>query len=354
MRNVIGAKPYRCPERPVGAAALGRNYAFLHFAVEVACFYWIYSRIPAASDSWWLYALLYDALAFVPQSFIGLLVDGCPRLKPGPLGFILLLAAHFLPGLGLSFLLLTLGNCFVHVAGAQATLHGAKGKMGPSGIFVGGGSFGVISGRLLGSRDPAWAAAAAAALLLAGLFLSLILDGRTDKTAETGFSADAKGAGQNTVLALMFLTVAARSYIGYAIPTGWMKETWQIVLLFCIMGVGKMLGGVLADRFGARRTAVTSLLTALPFLILGGKMMAVSLLGVLLFSMTMSISLGVLVSRFPDSPCLCFGLTTVGLFAGTLPAFIFTIGSYGAHVVIVTVLTFVAAFCFYRGSRDKR
>ena len=75
--------------------------------------------------------------------------------------------------------------------------------------------------------------------------------------------------------------------------------------------------------------------------------MAVSLIGVLLFSMTMPISLGVLVSVLADQPGLAFGITTVALFAGTLPVFFVQPHTQTGHIVTVTALTLAAAACFF-------
>ena len=49
--------------------------------------------------------------------------------------------------------------------------------------------------------------------------------------------------------------------------------------------------------------------------------MIISLLGVMMFSMTMPITLAILVSVLKNRPGLAFGLTTIGLFLGTAPIF---------------------------------
>jgi hypothetical protein len=49
--------------------------------------------------------------------------------------------------------------------------------------------------------------------------------------------------------------------------------------------------------------------------------MIVSIIGVMFFSMTMAITLAILVSVLKKTPGLAFGITTIGLFLGTLPIF---------------------------------
>lgn len=77
----------------------------------------------------------------------------------------------------------------------------------------------------------------------------------------------------------------------------------------------------MSDRFGIRKVAVASTLLAIPFLCFGDNLMMVSLIGVMFFSMTMAITLGILISVLKKNPGVAFGFTTIGLFLGTAPIF---------------------------------
>ena len=318
-------------------------FAFLHFAVETACFYRLFSAVKPTS-MWWTYAFLYDALAFVPQLFLGMLSDRFRAFPMALIGILMILAGMFIPVRAICLLLISLGNAMVHVEGAEATLRGAGGKMGPSGIFVAGGSFGVILGQLLaGTGEKAvWIPCA---LLVLAMPVLLYLRNKQDLQQKADGFCAAADRPVVLVVALTFVTVAVRSFIGYAIPITWKKTVWQSILLFVCMGIGKAAGGVLADRFGARRVAVISLILALPLLLFGSDHMVISLVGTALFSMTMTVTLGVLVSVFPEAPGMAFGITTVGLFLGSTPMFFVNLGET-AQILAVTVLTLVAAGCF--------
>ena len=103
----------------------------------------------------------------------------------------------------------------------------------------------------------------------------------------------------------------------------------------------KQCGGILVDKIGMKKTAIISTLGALPFLIAGDNLMLVSIIGVMFFSMTMAITLGLLVSVLKKTPGLAFGLTTIGLFLGTVPIFIFKI-SYGLiNNLMIIILTII-------------
>ena len=331
--------------RHISPHVQGIIFAFIHMSNEIVCFFWLFTRC-AGKEDFWIWALLYNALAFVPQALWGDLTDRHRELDICTPGLVMLGAGLLLPYDPVSLLLITCGNSMIHVAGAQSTLRGADGRMGPSGVFVGGGSFGVIAGQLLAASMPGKGASVCAAFLAVSAVLSLLMRNTDNRLLDASGFAHASGLGAGCVAALAFMTVAARSYAGYAIPTGWNDSSLEKVLLFCFMGFGKAAGGYAADRFGARRTAVWSLVLCLPFVLLGNESMSVSLAGVTLFSMTMSVSLGILVSVYPDNPGICFGITTIGLFLGSLPFFLFGPGTLAFRVTVTALLTAVTICCF--------
>lgn len=323
----------------------GWLYFYIHFITEVACFF-ILSRNVGDSVMLWLFPLIYDALAFVPQSIIGYISDKFPKINFGVIGALLLGAGvvfssvPILPGKFTGLVILCLGNACTHISGAEVILRCSEGNLSHSAIFVGGGSFGVICGKLLGSTALPYPIVAAA--VLTAIPFALLAETYRAKTEEkpcVGFDYHSKKINPAVVVLLAVTVVAVRGYMGYGIPTAWNKTVIQTVMLYVTMGIGKMAGGVAADIFGVKKTAIFSAVAALPFLLAGDQLMAVSLVGVMLFSMTMSITLALLVSVLKSTPGLAFGLTTIGLFCGTAPIFFFKFDSVRSNCIIITALT---------------
>ncbi len=341
--NLSGAPP-RVSPMP------GLLYFYVHFVTEVICFFML-GRYGGDSLMLWFVPLLYDMLAFVPQSLIGYACDKLPRLQVGVPGLALMSAALLVWNMGLfrspipSLVILCLGNACTHVAGAEATLRTARGRLGPSAVFVAGGSFGVISGTLLSSTStPYWALILLAATAVPFVLLAEDDRRKADRERETpcaDFDYNAVKVAAVWIVLLATFIVIVRGYMGYGIPTAWKKTTLQTVMLFVTMGVGKAAGGLIADRIGVKKTAMFSAALALPFLLCGDRHMFVSLVGVMLFSMTMSITLALLVSVLPRTPGLAFGLTTIGLFLGTVPIFFFKLTTVRANGIMIGVLTAV-------------
>jgi hypothetical protein len=301
----------------------GIVYAFIHFSVEVACFYFIYSRLNN-HPLWWSFALLFDALAFLPQNVIGLIADTFKKIPYGAFGCIMILLAFCVRVNVIGLIILCLGNCLVHIDGAQHTLNSNDGKITPNAVFVGGGSFGVICGQLLGVKNIGVLILVPLLVMTISLVLSYLFTKNHDlspKPNEKSINIHNNKLPLGIFLVFVMFAVACRSYTSYAIPIAWKKTEFQAILLFSFMGIGKMMGGVFADNIGYRKTSILSLLVSLPFLAFGNSIMILSLLGVMLYSMTMPITVGLLVSKFKNAHCFAFGITTIALFLGIAPAF---------------------------------
>lgn len=330
------------------ATKLGILYCFSHFAVEVACFYYLYSHV-SIGNLWWIIALLYDALAFLPQNTLGIIADKFNKIPFGVIGFIMVTTALFLPFGWFSVTIIALGNALIHVDGAEKTLLNSGGKITPNAIFVGGGSFGVITGRLLGGISSKLILIIPVALCVLFLVLILIfthLNGFTTSVFQpnaTKFPSVTNPKMPNGLLVFIIMfAVAVRGYIGYAVPTSWSVTNLHLIILYSYMGFGKMLGGVIVDKLGYKKATIISIVGALPFLLFGNTLPILSLTGVLLYSASMPITVGIIYSRFTKSPGFAFGITTIGLFFGSAPEFFITLPNLQAQQIVVTLLSVIA------------
>ncbi len=323
----------------------GYLYFYIHFIVEIVCFFYL-SRVTNNSFIVWVIPFIYDALAFVPQSIIGYISDKYPKINIGIIGVILLFISYIIFGLTsiniyLSLVLLCLGNCCLHIAGAENTLRTSDGRLSPPAIFVAGGSFGVVTGRLLARStiNPLWLLIPIISIIP---FIVLADTYRTNKSNTDKFNYVKDNINPYIVVLIAFFVVIIRGYMGYGIPTSWNKTTIQLIIFFFTMGLGKALGGILSDKFGIRRVAILSCLLAIPFLCCGDNLMIVSLIGVMFFSMTMSITLGILVSVLKKTPGLAFGITTIGLYLGTAPIFFIKL-NMTINIIIIIVFSIICS-----------
>ncbi len=328
--------------------ACGYLYFYIHLITEIASFYFL-SKVTNGAHFVWLIPFIYDALAFVPQGIIGYINDLFPKINTGIIGVVLFVIAYILyilklPYLYLILIIICLANAFLHISGAEATLRSSKGKLSHPAIFVGGGSFGVIIGKLLATMAISpWII-----MFLIITMIPFVLLGNTYITEKKVVSYDYanKNISPYMIILLATFIVVIRGYIGYGIPTSWNKTTLQTILLFFSMGIGKCLGGILSDVYGVKKVGILSTLLAIPFLAFGDNIMIISLIGVMLFSMTMSITLALIVSILKSKPGLAFGFTTIGLFLGTVPIFFINITSLWLNIVLIAVASMICALIF--------
>lgn len=336
--------------------AVGYIYFYVHMVTEILCFF-ILSKIFGSKAILWMMPLVYDAVAFMPQGIIGYISDKYPKIQIGVIGLILIILGVILCSNNLNYIsliVLCMGNAFLHVDAAEVTLRASDGKLSHSAIFVAGGSFGVILGKILGATTISYIW-----ICLIGLtMLPFILLGneyrKDNEKPCTKFNYQNVKISPWIVVLLATLIVIARGYMGYGIPQSWNKTLVQSILLYTIMGFGKALGGILCDYIGMKKVAILSMLIAVPFLIVGDNIMIISLIGVMFFSMTMAVTLGLLTSALKNAPGLAFGLTTVGLFLGTVPVFFIRIKTGLINSIMITTLSIICcimAFIIIR--KDK-
>ncbi len=327
----------------------GYLYFYIHYVTEVLCFF-VLAKVFGDSIILWLTPFIYDMAAFVPQSIIGYWSDKHPKINIGIIGTVLLVFGfttyflNLLPGTFTELIILCLGNACIHVSGAEVTLKSSNGKLSPSAIFVSGGSFGVITGKLLAkTRISYWFISLLGLSIIPFVLLAEYYknDIKNQEDACKSFNYHNPKVKPGIIILLAVFVVIVRGYMGYGIPTSWNKTVLQALLLYFAMGFGKAFGGILSDAFGIRKVAIMSVLFSLPFLLFGDNVMIVSLIGITLFSMTMSITLGLLVSVLKKTPGLAFGLTTIGLFLGTAPIFFIKLITFMANALVIVVSTII-------------
>lgn len=328
-------------------------YFVLHMMNEVVCYFMLY-RIFKDPVFIVMVALIYNCVAFVPQFFWGALRDLIEKFKPGILsvpfllsGFLIFFIADAKGALfWTSLVLLSIGNALIHISGAELTIRVSGGKLAPVAVFVSGGAFGVILGQVLASTNMSfwWIALVCALMLPLAIWGETLYKGNPKDCDDCiGFNYVIPGRKVAIVAVAVFFIVAVRSYVGYEIPLEWKDTLTESVMLFVFMGIGKAMGGFLCDRIGIRKTAFISIIGALPFLILGNKIMIVSLIGIMFFSMTMAVTLGMIISVMKIAPGAAFGVTTAAIFAGSTIA-LFTRSSNMITNILIIVIT--SAICF--------
>lgn len=334
---------------------IGYLLALVHFFIEVICFA-ILKREYRIQEYTVYVALIFDFFAFVPQYIFGMILDKNKKIRLDIIAIGIMMLSLLMYQITsfkiVPLILLCLGNAILHEISAVISVRVSNGKLSHNAIFVAGGSFGVVTGQWLGEQNysnlTCYIALGAIAMIV--FFVSKQTKSYL-KVPEFDLVNDKYG--MNIIVIIVLMIVSVRSFLAYAIPIGWKKEMWQSFLLFFVMGFGKALGGILSDRFGARVVGVLSTLLCIPFLIFGDERMAVSVIGVFMFSMTMPITYGMLLSVIKNQPGLAFGITTIGLFLGLFITMITGLPSKNVNIVLITILSLSSSLCLFKTLNGK-
>lgn len=287
-------------------------YSAAHLLVDLSCALLLLGRVCPQTDPA-VCLLLYNFFAFAVQMPLGLLADGLGRGGTlSAVGCLLTLTGWLLPPSLPAAVTAGLGNALFHVGGGLSVLNQSGGHAGPLGIFVSPGAIGIYLGSLWAGQAAELSVPVCLALLLtAGSLLYL----RRERAVPPP-TALPKSWGATTALAGLLAVVVLRSWVGLAADLPWKGAVGPLAV--CAAVIGKAAGGILADRFGPGPTASFSLLlAALCFAGAGGPVPGLTAL--LLFHMTMPLTLWAAAQLLPGHQAFAFGLLTFGLFLGSLP-----------------------------------
>lgn len=298
--------------------------------------------------------LLYALLAFGIQPLLGLAVDAlqAPR-KFAALGCLALAVSLFLPGQAPipAICLACIGNALFHLGGGSISLNLAPGRATEPGFFVAPGALGLAAGIIAGKAGlplewPLILLLTAAGVAILALEHPPVDYRRTPVGGEAGYF--------RLILLLLLTSVAVRSLVGLAAVFPWKTQGALLWILPLAVVGGKALGGVLADRFGWTRVAVGALLTSAPLMALGAGLPWLALPGVILFQMTMPVTLVAVAAMYPGRSAFAFGLTCLALFAGAYPVYTGAGSAFALHwpsfgIIICSALALLAALhLFFR------
>jgi len=298
------------------------RYALAHCFVDLSCAFLLFRILPDSPQRL-LCFLLYNFCAFALQMPLGLLIDRLDRnAVVAALGCVLVAAAY---GLALSPLAAAvvcgMGNSLFHLGGGVDVLHLSRKNSAPLGIFVSTGALGLWIGTQLGKGGTFSPFAPLCALVFCALLLtsSQWYYHKNWRSENTPLAFPTPSRSLIFCALSLLAVVILRSYVGFTLSFPW-KGTlplWAIQLVLAPV-LGKALGGLLADRLGLLRVSVYSLLLCAG-LFLFPHVPAAGVPGLLLFNMTMPLTLWAMARLFPDAPGFSFGLLTFGLFLGFLP-----------------------------------
>lgn len=294
-------------------------YSVVHFIVDFACSTLITWMTWQYAGSLFTAVVFYNFFAFFMQWPLGIIADWLNKnALVSAVGCVLVSVAFcFTAHPLLACVVSGVGNALFHLGGGIDVLNISGKKVALPGVFVSTGALGLFLGIVLTPRLVlAHVLLAVSVLLLVWLYLNI-----RGKISNLPMKCPSFSGMEILIMLGLILTVCLRSYVGFTTAFSWKVGPWLPLLAVCAVVLGKMLGGIAADKFGFVRTAAVSLGVAAVGFIFGFKHVVPGILALICFNMTMPLTLTALTNLMPNNKGMAFGLLTAALFVGALPVF---------------------------------
>jgi FSR family fosmidomycin resistance protein-like MFS transporter len=328
-------------------AVLGTAHGFVDAACAALVFGLVW-RYQLTSQEYILLVVGYNVLAFAFQPLCGLVSDRIRNhTMTAAFGIVLTGLSLIIAGINpfIAVGLAGLGNAVFHVGGGAVSLLLAPGRASAPGLFVAPGALGIAIGAMIGRNGPVHPVLF---LCLLGAAFTAMIFLKATKIRETVLSQSKPESFKWPVLigALLLVSIMIRSLVGFSAGFPWHNDRTVLFLIVCAAFLGKALGGVISDRFGWLATALTVSLVSAPLLAFGFVHPVASIAGMLLFQMTMPVTLTAVHRLLPKRPAFSFGLTCLALIIGAAPVFTSWKHAFASWSVILLLSVFSAGLLF--------
>lgn len=327
-------------------------YSVLHLLIDMTCILSLLSGLKYNYISYNLAftaVILYNVIAFGLQCYFGDIFDR--NKKPHICAFIgcilTALGAVFWKFLFISAILLGLGNAMFHVGGGIICLKLADNRASIPGIFVAPGAMGLFLGSLAVKKliPPEYCA------VILIIFAALILVNKYKKIFNSLPQSSDYGknfAGYFIIINFLLIAIAIRSFIGLSVVLPWKENINLLFLLTLAVVLGKMTGGIIADKFGWLKTAVAALILSSPLIAFGINNPVFYIIGIYFFNFAMPVTLCAIANIQKNREGFAFGLTTLALIIGAMPYFS-GIKLYSTDSITIFSLVILSVVLIYFG-----
>lgn len=319
-------------------------YGLGHALVDAASAFLVLGVMDPQANLW-LFIVLYNVLAFGLQAPFGHFLDKYPKPRLAAVaGLLSVGVAYFFFRTPMwAVALAGTGNALFHIGGGQISLSIHFRKAIYPGIFVAPGGIGLVLGIYLATSKIVvhpWLFPVALLIMSGVLFSSSVPAYSPIKASPHKFNYLA------VIILVLVISIIVRSVIGLCMSFPWKTDVHLLIWLTLAIALGKALGGILADRFGWMTTGLSGLLLATPLLAFGASNPIAGLAGILLFNFTMPVTLVAISRVLPGRAGLSFGITTLALLIGAIPAFTQYKGWFSQEGVVFVLILFSAAFLY--------
>ena len=320
-------------------------YSAIHLVVDLSCAAFIYHFLAfrLGINNIAIYILIYDFLAFVLQLPFGVFFNNKNiNSLISMIGCILILFAYLLNMIPvLPVLLIGIGNAMFHIGGGIDILNISNKRSTKIGLYVAPGALGLFLGCSINKMN--YSIYIIPVLLVISIIILYTMSKKNKtKIYQKNVSILDYKLKKRIIIYLLLLTICIRGYIGFILNYTWKSDFNLAIFAVLLVVFGKAIGGVLGDKYGLEKVGFLSLLISSILFIFSFKNMYFAFISILMFNMTMPITL-ILLSNYLNNYGRAFGLNTAALFIGSLLHFA---GVNLFNIVILPLIIFASSIIF--------
>ncbi len=291
--------------------------SILHLLVDGLCAYTVVNKL-YLNDNYLVVTLVfvfYNVLAFCFQPLIGLIIDKLKKEKMFlNISLVLLVVAsiiniHWL----VIVILLGIANSIFHVVGGIYVVSYNENKMIFLGLFVSLGAIGIALGTNLTNPITLYIMLILAFIL--GIIVNVLKIEKNVINDNITYNIDKKHI---KYVSLLLIVVLIRAIMGSACKPEFDTTLLSVISISIGVALGKILGGILSDKFGIKYVTITTLLLSLIGYFFFRDNVVIYIISTILFNTTMPITLFLANKCLKNKYGLSFGLLAFTLFPGYL------------------------------------
>lgn len=311
----------------------------------------------AGAETALLSVFVYDFFAFVTELPLGVLLDrlippinnasningliagaGCAIIAAADIceAFDMIPFSLFIP----AAVITGIANAAFHLGAGVDVIALSERKASLSGVFISTGALGLFLGTNALKMHFDNLLITGSLLLVISLFLIWQYFHDTFKIQNYDETIIKTGPGYLLLaVSLLFLVIIYRSFLGFASKYSWRSGFIIGIAAVAAVFLGKLFGGIAADYWGWKKTALISLLLCAFLALFSDTSPVAGCLVLLLFNTTMPIAMMGLANILPRWKGIAFGLNTTALFLGFIICHIVNIPVTGTSFCIMIVLS---------------
>ncbi len=329
-----------------------------HLVIDLACFFLLAGNFAQNAQTSLLVStgyLIFLLISYGLRPFLGAVLDVWPKLHTQAIGCVLVGLALLLPATWGWFALFPagLGSALFHTGAMGESLAFARGYFSRNAIILSTGVFGAALGTLLGERGlvKGWVLTVILAVLGLGCFF--FAEARKYPRRIRSFRHSvSREIPEWGILIFTLVPLLALALVQSLLPPTWAKGWLSLLPAFSCM-VGRLAGGVAADRFGPRKTVAISLSAATILLAVFTHIPWLYCLGLAALCAPTSVVFGTATAALPENPHTAAGVCSAVLLLGSVPGFFPSVATVSVRILCggIVVAGVIAALVTYTDHR---